>query len=545
VRYRTVWFASLVVASCLLVGAGLEGLARSAQQEGGTLRISRGRDIDSVDPALAYLPDSWMLQFATCAKLYNYPDKPAPQGAIPVPEVATGFPEVSRDGRTQTIRLRRTYRFHTGQRVTAANFVAAFNRNASPKLESPAITYLHEIVGADAVIDGRAETISGVKALARYTLQIRTTRPLSDLVSRLTMPFFCPIAVNTPREEIQNPPGSGPYYVASRIPNRQVALERNRFYRGPRPANVDQIVLTIRAPGACRAAVEQDEIDYCAGGGVPPADYPEIAAKYGINEKGGRFFFNPTLAVNYIAFNHDRPAFKGRGQIPLKKAINWAIDRPALARAVGYLAGRRTDQILPPAMTESRRLYPLEGASEGSLRTARALLRQARFKPEKLVLYAFDLAYGPAWAQIVTFNLRRLGIDVEIRYFDFDSYGTVTGSRGAPFDISIGGWNADYADGQAFFRPLLHGSSIAKSANFNTAYFDRPFYNRSIERIEKLSGGARHKAWAGLDVRMMRDDPPWAPVTTGVSRDFVSKSFGCFVFQPVIGRPSLAAACKK
>ena len=96
-----------------------------------------------------------MLEFATCAKLYNYPDKPAPQGAIPVPEVATSFPEVSRDGRTQTIRLRRTYRFHTGQRVTAANFVAAFNRNASPKLQSPSTTYLHEIVGADAVIEGR------------------------------------------------------------------------------------------------------------------------------------------------------------------------------------------------------------------------------------------------------------------------------------------------------------------------------------------------------------------------------------------------------
>ena len=485
-RNRAVWVASLVATLALLAAAGLEGAARSAQQEGGTLRISRARDIDSVDPALAYFPDSWLLEFATCAKLYNYPDKPAPEGAIPGPEVATSFPEVSRDGKTQTIRLRRTYRFHTGQRVTAANFVAAFNRNASPKLESPSTTYLHEIVGADAVMEGRADTISGVRAPAAYTLQIRTTRPLPDLVSRLTMPFFCPIAVNTPLEEIQNPPGSGPYYVASRVPNRQVVLERNRFYRGPRAANVDQIVLTIRGLSACRAAVERDEIDWCGGGGVPAADYPEIAAKYGINEKGGQFFFNPTLAVNYYAFNHDRPAFKGPGQIPLKKAINWAIDRPALARAAGYLAGKRTDQILPPAMAESTRLYPLAGVSEQSLRRARALLRQARLRPRKLVLYTFDVLYGPAWAQIVTFNLRRLGIEVEIKHFDIDSYGTVIGTLGAPFDLAIGGWNADYADGGTFFRPLLHGSSIVKSGNFNTAYFDRPVYNRAIERIEQL-----------------------------------------------------------
>src|SRR5207253_3800863 len=136
-------------------------------------------------------------------------------------------------------------RLHTGQRVTAANFVAAFNRDANPKLQSPARYYLHEIVGADAVMDGRAEAISGVKALSPYTLQIRTTQPLPDLVSRLTMPFFCPIATNTPLQEINDPLGSGPYYVASRVPGRQVVLKRNPFYRGPRPANVDQAVWTI------------------------------------------------------------------------------------------------------------------------------------------------------------------------------------------------------------------------------------------------------------------------------------------------------------
>ena len=205
-----------------------------------------------------------MTEFATCAKLYSYPDKPAPQGAIVIPEVATGFPKVSRDGKTQTIELKRTYRFNTGARVTAANYVAAFNRDANPKLQSPAVSYLHEISGADAVIDGKAPTISGVKALDPYTLQVRTTRPLPDLVSRLTMPFFCPIAVNTPPEEIDDPLGSGPYYIASRVPNRQTVLERNRFYRGPRPAHVDQIVWSFGlGQAACQQAVEQDEQDWC------------------------------------------------------------------------------------------------------------------------------------------------------------------------------------------------------------------------------------------------------------------------------------------
>jgi hypothetical protein len=72
-----------------------------------------------------------------------------------------------------------------------------------------------------------------------------------------------------------------------------------------------------------------------------------------------------------------------------------------------------------------------------------------------------------------------------------------------------------------------------------------PRYNRQIERIENLTGAARRKAWADLDGEMMRDDPPVAPVMSEARVDFVSRSFGCFVFQPAIGRPDLAAACKK
>jgi ABC-type oligopeptide transport system substrate-binding subunit len=538
-----VWFAmgGVVVGAGLLAAAGLGG---PAQKRGGTLRISGGRDLDSVDPALGYNTSSWTIEFATCAKLYNYPDRPAPAGAIVVPELARGFPAVSEHGKTQTIRLKRTFRFNTGKPVTAANFVAAFNRDANPKLQSPAVNYLHEIVGADAVINGQARTISGVRARGRYTLQIRTTQPLRDLAARLTMPFFCPIAVNTPLEEIDNPLGSGPYYIASRVRNRKTVLKRNPFYRGTRAANVDQIVYTINGDEACRVAVEQNAMDWCFT--IPPPDYPALAARYGINRKGGRFFVHATLGFDYLAFNHDRPAFKGPGQIPLKQAINWAIDRHALVRAAGSLGGKRTDQILPPAMGRNASIYPLGGVNARSLAKARALLKKAKLKPKTLVLYTDNFAYGPSWAQIFQLNLRRLGIEVEIKVFPRATYFRLTGTRGAPFDVAVGGgWIVDYADAVSIFGPMLDGHNLTESGNTNFAYFDRAKYNRKIERIARLGGKPRRKAWADLDVEMMRDDPPWAPVMDLTAKDFISKTFGCYVFQPVIGTPDLAAACKK
>jgi ABC-type oligopeptide transport system substrate-binding subunit len=528
----------------LIAGASLFAaaeLAGPAQMKGGAFHLGFFRDVDSVDPAIGYTFESWMLEFATCAKLYSYPDRPAPEGAIVRPEVAAGLPRVSKDGKTETIALKHTYRFHTGQRVTAANFVAAFNRDANPKLQSPAGHYLHEIVGADAVLDGNAQTISGVHAIGSYTLRIRTTRPVPDLVSRLTMPFFCPIAVDTPLQEIADPLGSGPYYVASHVPNRQLVLERNRFYRSTRPANVDHVVATIGIGlEECREAVERGEQDYCEF--LSPSATKEVAAAYGINK--GRLFFHPTLSTNYFAFNHDRLAFRGTGQIPLKQAINWALDRRALVATRGYLGAKRTDQILPPGMGRNASIYPLGGVTEQRLARARALLAKATFKPEKLVLYTSNSAFGSSAAQIFQFNLKRLGIEVEIKYFSTGTLFQKAGTRGEPFDVAFGAWSVDYADPITFFS-LLDGAHLAQSGNSNIAYFDRPRFNREIKRIERLSGEARREGWADLDVELMREDPPWAPYLNFSSLEFVSKSLGCFVFQPVISRLDIAAACKR
>jgi len=531
---------ALAICCGVVVAAGFAG---PAEKKGGMLRVARPRDIDSVDPALGYVTDSWIIEWATCAKLYNYPDKPPPQAVTVIPEVARGFPRVSKDGKTQTMQLKRTYRFHTGARVTAANFVAAFNRDANPTMQSPARAYLHEIVGADAVMDGQAQTISGVRALGPYTLQIRTTRPLPDLVSRLTIPFFCPIATNTPPQEINDPLGSGPYYVASRVPGREVVLKRNPFYRGPRPANVDEAVWTITGREACRVAVEQNQLDYCGGLGIPSSDYADVAARYGIDKKNGQFFVNPTLVTDYFAFNHDRPAFNGVGQIPLKQAINWAIDRRALVNAAGYLGGKPTDQILPPAMESNESIYPLGGVTERRLTKARMLLAKAKFKPKHLVLYAPNFDPAPAQARIFQFNLKRLGIDVAIEYFPADAFYTKIGTRGEPFDVALYIAEVDYADPDVYFLSL-NGKNIQKTGNLNVAYFNRLRYNRAIARIDKLNGGARRSAFAELDVSLMRADPPYAPFMNEARRDFVSKSLGCYTFNPVLFF-DVAAACKK
>jgi ABC-type transport system substrate-binding protein len=178
-----------------------------------------------------------------------------------------------------------------------------------------------------------------------------------------------------------------------------------------------------------------------------------------------------------------------------------------------------------------------------SLAKARTLLAKAKFRPERLVLYAPNFDPNPALAQIFQFNLKRLGIDVDVRYFPADAYFEKVTTRGEPFDVAMGFAGGDYADPGALFVKL-NGNTIRDAGNLNDAHFDRPHYNRAIARIERLSSEARRRAFAELDVSMMRDDPPWAPYTNPARRDFVSRSFGCYFFHPVY-LLDVAAACKK
>ena len=533
--------AALLVAAAVVHSAG--GAGEAAEAKGGTLRLSRFSDIDFVDPALAYVGYSWPIGFATCAKLFNYPTSAG--GARLVPEVVRDF-RVSRDGRVYTFELKRTFRFHTGAAVTARSYADAFNRDANPRLQSPATAYMREIVGAVAVMEGKTRAISGVRVLGRFRLQIRLTRPVGDFTARLTLPFFCPILPGSPVDPagMNDPPGSGPYYVAERVVNRRIVLKRNPYYRGERPANVDQVVWTIgESEQACLLATEQDRIDYCVsigGIGIPPTEYRRLAEQYGINRPGGQFFVGPRLQSAYLVFNHDRPAFKGPGQIALKKAINYAIDRPELARAFGYLGGRRTDQILPPALGRGASIYPLQGADPA---TARKWLARARLKPPTLVLYSGNNQRFVAVAETLRFNLKQIGIDLDVKYYDFFTAVDKAGTRGEPFDLALGLWSVDYADPASFFEPLLN-PELRDTGNLNYFYFVRPWVTARIDAANRLAGEARRRAWGSLDADLMRTDPPWVPFVHTTNRSFVSRSLGCFQHHPVYGI-DIAAVCKK
>src|SRR5919198_139017 len=505
------------------------------------LRVNMQTTLDSVDPAVAYFVLSWQLEFATCAKLVNYPDKPWGAAQAPEPEIANGLPTVSADGKTYTFKLHADFRFSPPSKegVTAESFVRALERALAPGSDSPALGFVQDVVGVAEFHAGQASSIAGVTAAKKHELTIRLERPAADLLARLAMQFFSPVPSDAPPVGADVVlPSAGPYYVESFDRQGTTVLRVNPNYHGKRPHLFDRIVYRANVPAAeTEAAIKAGTVDYAADE-LPGADYAAIAAAYGEGSPAAQaghqqFFVNPQLATRYVVFNVARPLF---ASVELRKAVNFALDRPAMVNALGALGNTPTDQILPPGMPgfQNVQLYPLGGPD---LATASSLANASGQVPATAVLYALDFPPQHLLAQVVHDNLAAIQIDVQPQFFPPPQFFGRLTTPGEPWDLALAGWSADYADPWDFIDVLLNGKNRpgAGGGDNNYGSFDDPTFNQRMDAASALQPPARYDAYAALDHDLMADAAPWAPRGNINSRDFFSARIGCQVFNPLFG----------
>ena len=531
--------------SLLLVAAAT---AAQSAQRGGTVVVDMTTDVDYIDPQLSYYGETWKLEGATACKLFNWPDKEGTAGAVATPEVAAGLPLVSKDGKTYTFTIRKGFRFSNGKAVTAKSFADAFNRFANPRMQSTGVQFLDIVKGAQAVINGDAGSISGVKA-SGSKLVVQLTRASPDFIARTTMPFVQAIdgslAGQIDANGINQYASCGPYYFSSRTPGRSITLKRNPYYKGSRAANPDTIQVNIGNDVAVAFQnVEKGTTDY-ASGGIPATEWKNVTTKYGLNKKDGRVQVRPLLDIRYIALNHARPLFKNNPQ--LAKAVNWVVDRQAFSAQGGYLFGKRTGQILPPGMLgyKPQGIYPLR-VTANTIKQAKKLA-EGNLRGGKAVLWSSNAGFAPLQAQLIQYNLKQIGIDAEVKLLPRAQQFTNAGNpKTADFDLTIERWGADYADPYDWVNILLDGTQVTHPQHNNYAYFNVAKYNREMTAASLLTGPSRGAAYAALDGTMMRNDPPWAPLVNSNDRVFLSSKVGCLTINEAQGSgPLLNVICVK
>jgi peptide/nickel transport system substrate-binding protein len=518
--------ASLLVASSFASAAGTSG----ALKKGGIWKIGTTGASTQVDPQIAYVTTAWWIEYATAAKLYNYPDKSGPAGSKLVPEVASKF-TVSNGGKKYTFTIRKGFKFSDGKPVTANSFKYAINRVANHDLASPGAQFITDptgtnIVGAKAVNDGNGTNVSGVKVKGNK-LTVNLTKADGTFMAKITMPFFQATSTKLPlTKEVAtvNGPGdlptAGPYVMTRNDVNQLTSLRQNpNWHAGPgrnRPRNLTGLDLQWNLNE--QTAFNQTKANQLDEGPLPAAEVQGVASQYGVNKT--RFWTKPVNCTGYLPMNTANNLFKAN--LKLRQAVNYAITRSTYVAQAGPYAGQPWTHLFNPGVPGWRNVT----IYRKNLTKAKQLAA-GHFKDGKItVYYRSSGTTNNAQAQIVKDDLRNLGFsdsNITMKGFSGANIYDAMGKRGNDADMGVSmGWCSDYPDPYDWINILLYGPSIQDENNVNYSYFNNPTWNRRMANAAKLVGPKRLKVYGQLDLDIMQKAAPVAVERTYNNRYFFS-----------------------
>ncbi|MGE5170894.1 MAG: ABC transporter substrate-binding protein [Rudaea sp.] len=362
-----------------------------------TLRVAFPVAETGFDPQAAGDAYSNYVNRAIFDPLYRYDYLARPYRIVP--NTAAGMPEISADGMTWTIHVRKGIYFaddpvFKGRRreLGAEDYVYAIKRILDPRMRSNSLQMVDgRFVGADAVVAKAKETgrfdydapIEGLRAIDRHTLRFELVFADYELLSNLTTTSLSGVA----REVIEahadgsgwamaNPVGTGPYRLADWRRGQRIILEANPGYRDeryPAPATAADKALTAGLAGRKLPllprveisvieearprllAFQQKQLDFVA---VPIPLVTKVLDAHDrlqpeFAKMGVRLARDVQPAISYAYFNMEDPVVGGYApaQIALRRAIAMGYDVGEEIRVVRQNQGLPATQVVPPNMT--------------------------------------------------------------------------------------------------------------------------------------------------------------------------------------------------
>ena len=71
--------------------------------------------------------------------------------------------------------------------------------------------------------------------------------------------------------------------------------------------------------------------------------------------------------------------------------------------------------------------------------------------------------------------------------------------------LAMGGWSADWPNGNGFLDELVNGNTIAPTGNTNISELNDPVINNLFAKSNTLTGAARTAIWSQIDMQVMKD----------------------------------------
>ena len=161
-----------------------------------------------------------------------------------------------------------------------------------------------------------------------------------------------------------------------------------------------------------------------------------------------------------------------------------------------------------------------------------------------MTFYGFNSSFGPAVSQVVQYNLKQIGLNVDIKLFDRVVQTEKAGTRGEKFDMVLNGWGGTTSIRTTSSTCCSRATGSRRPTTSTSPTSTIRAFNKRMIDAGRLSGDKRNAAYAALDRDLSKAGAVLGYVNTN-GRYYVSSSTGCFSSNPVHGVINLVVICKK
>ncbi len=511
-----------------------------------TLRVAFLIDVTGFDPQATNDLYSGHIANAIFDNLFEFDYYVRPARLRPA--LAESMPEISADGLTWKIRIRKGAFFSDDpafkgkkRELTAEDLIYSWKRMLDPKMASPNLWHIdNKLIGANELVaEAKAsgkfdydKPIEGLTAIDRYTVQLKLKQPDYILTELMQQYNWSPVArevVEAYRDPggriMSNAVGAGPYMIKQWIKGNKVVLTKNPNYARKYPltegetaedkaiiaanqgkdmplvGNVEVSIieeanprlLTFKSGQLDYEFVGQDLIGNVVINGKLSPEYADKGVKH-------QRALEPALSFDY--FNMEDPVVGGYTpeKIALRRAIIMSFPTDEYVRIVFRNQATPANQILPP--TQTGHIPNKPNLNQSDIPMANALLDKFGYKDrdgdgfrdmpdgKPLVITRSSATRGIDREQDELWKKAFDSIKIKVTYNTQKWPDLLKQGRAGQLQFWGLGWNSSGTDGNSFVQ-LLYSKSIGQS---NFARMNIKQYDELYEKAQTLPIGPQR--WA-------------------------------------------------
>ncbi len=450
--------------------------------------------------------------------------------------------EVSDDGLTYTFHLQEGVKFHSRKDFTptrdfnADDVIASFNRmwkaeDPYAKVSGGAYDYFNDM--------NMPTLLKSIDKVDDHTVKFSLSKPNAPFIANMAMDFAsihskeymdAMLKAKTPERVDQEPIGTGPFIWQAYEKDARILYQANaNYFRGKQP--IDKLIFAITPDQAVRTAkLTAGECDITLNPAAADIEKLKADPNLQVQEQEG-------LNIGYLALNVKKPPFDN---VKVRQAVNMAIDKEAIVKAVFQGAAQAAKNPIPPTIwsyNDDVQAYAYDP------KKAKAMLAEAGVKDLKI-----DLWYMPVqrpynldakkMAELMQADLAKIGITAELKTYEWGEYRKRM--QAGEHQSGLLGWSGDNGDPDNFLGVLLSCGS-ARDGGQNVAKWCNEDFTKLIDEAAATADTAKRTELYKQAQVIFHDKAPWVPIDHSVVYMPMSKKvkgykihpFGTHIFEGV------------